>query len=266
MGHLSEDRTKERVTSTAWWPKWEQELSEYISTCERCPKANKKHGKKYGLLQHIEEPKHPWEAINNDWVTGVVPGGKENFNACLIMVERFRKSVSDRDPKLTSQFWTNRFYILGTKLAFSKAYHSQTDGLAETMIQTMEDILRRFCACGMEYKDHEGYTHDWVSLQPAVQMAYNTSQHSTTGKIPSLVEKRWNPLFPLDHFKKNVLTTRPTTKDFHDMWKKSCDTAAKCMAEAKEYNKQRWNKSLMELDFKEGDQVSVSTLNLNNLK
>ncbi|MBW0470928.1 hypothetical protein O181_010643 [Austropuccinia psidii MF-1] len=27
MGHMSKDRTKERVTSTAWWPQWEQHLS-----------------------------------------------------------------------------------------------------------------------------------------------------------------------------------------------------------------------------------------------
>ncbi|MBW0475622.1 hypothetical protein O181_015337 [Austropuccinia psidii MF-1] len=27
MGHMSEERTKERVVRTAWWPKWEQELS-----------------------------------------------------------------------------------------------------------------------------------------------------------------------------------------------------------------------------------------------
>ncbi|MBW0560010.1 hypothetical protein O181_099725 [Austropuccinia psidii MF-1] len=78
MGHMSEDRTKERVASIAWWPKWEEELSEYIKTCERCQKANRKHGKKCGLLQHIEEPKHPWETINMDWVTGLVPGGKDN--------------------------------------------------------------------------------------------------------------------------------------------------------------------------------------------
>ncbi|MBW0476951.1 hypothetical protein O181_016666 [Austropuccinia psidii MF-1] len=78
MGHMSEDKTKERVASTAWWPKWEQELSEYINTCERSQKENRKHGKQYGLLQHIEEPKHPWETINMDWVTGLVPGGKEN--------------------------------------------------------------------------------------------------------------------------------------------------------------------------------------------
>ncbi|MBW0592259.1 hypothetical protein O181_131974 [Austropuccinia psidii MF-1] len=93
MGDMSEDMTKERVASTAWWPKWEQESSEYINTCERCQKENRKHGKKYGLLQQIEEPKHPWETINMDWVTELVAGGKENFNACLIIVDRFRKSM-----------------------------------------------------------------------------------------------------------------------------------------------------------------------------
>ncbi|MBW0520574.1 hypothetical protein O181_060289 [Austropuccinia psidii MF-1] len=66
MGHMSEDRTKERVGSTAWWRKWEQEISEYINTCERFKKGNSKHGKKYGLPQHIEESKHTWEIINMD--------------------------------------------------------------------------------------------------------------------------------------------------------------------------------------------------------
>ncbi|MBW0514028.1 hypothetical protein O181_053743 [Austropuccinia psidii MF-1] len=275
MGHMKEDTTKERVSRRVWWPEWEQELSEYINPCERCQKANRKHGKKYGLLQHIEDPKHPWETNNMDWVTGIVPGGKDNFNACLIIVDRFSKSmrclpchkedtamdtdllfsnniistcglpkiiISDRDPKFTSEFWTNLYDILGTKLAFSTAYHPQTDGSAERMIYKMEDILRRFFAYGMEYKDHEGYLHDWVTLLPAVQLAYNTSQHSTTGKTPSLVEKRWNPLLPVDHLKKNILTIHTTAKYFHQMWRRACDTDSKCIAEAKEYNKQRWDK------------------------
>ncbi|MBW0492900.1 hypothetical protein O181_032615 [Austropuccinia psidii MF-1] len=168
-------------------------------------------------------------------VTGLVPGGKENYNACLIIVDRFNKSVrllpchkdntemdtsllfwnniistcgvpkiiiSDRDPKFTSEFWKNLYDMLGTKIAFFTSYHPQKDGLAERMIQTMEDIRRRFCAYGMEYKDHEGYTHNWVTLLPAVQLAYNTSQHSTTGKSPSLVEKGWNPLLPVDHLRR----------------------------------------------------------------
>ncbi|MBW0527528.1 hypothetical protein O181_067243 [Austropuccinia psidii MF-1] len=286
---MSEDRTRERVARKAWWPKWEQELSEYINTCEACQKANRKHGKKYGLLQHIEEPKHPWQTINMNWVTGLVPGGKENYNACLIIVDRFSKSmrclpcnkedtamdtallfwkniistcgvtkiiISDRNPKFTSEFWTSLYDMLGTKLAFSTAYHPQPDGLAERMIHTMEDILRRFYAYGMQSKDHEGYTHDWVTLLPDVQLAYNTSQHSTTGNTPALVEKGWNPLLPVDHLKKNPLTINPTAKDFHDMWKRACDTASKCIAEAKEYNKKRWDKTHMEADCKEGDQLT----------
>ncbi|MBW0580316.1 hypothetical protein O181_120031 [Austropuccinia psidii MF-1] len=135
--------------------------------------------------------------------------------------------ISDRDPKLTCEFCTNLYEILGTKLAFSTAYHPQTDALAERIIQTMENILKRFCAYGMEYKDHEGYTHDWVTLLPAVQLSYNTSQHSTTGKIPALVEKGWKPLLPVDNSKKNLLTIHPTAKDSHEMWKRACDTASK---------------------------------------
>ncbi|MBW0548865.1 hypothetical protein O181_088580 [Austropuccinia psidii MF-1] len=156
--------------------------------------------------------------------------------------------------------------MLGTKISFSLAYHPQTDGLAKRMIQTMEDILRRFGAYGMEYEDHEGYTHDWVTLLQAFQLAYNSSQHYTAGKRLALVEKGWNPLLPVDHLKKNLLTIHPTAKDFHDMWKRACDTAPKCIAEAKDYNKQRWDKTHMEPDFKEGDQVLVSTLNFKNLK
>ncbi|MBW0495747.1 hypothetical protein O181_035462 [Austropuccinia psidii MF-1] len=85
-------------------------------------------------------------------------------------------------------------------------------------------------------------------------------------KKPALVEKGWNPLLPVDHLKNNLLTIHPTAKDFHEMWKRACETAAKCIADAKEYNKQRWEKSHLEPDFKEGDQVLVSTLNFNNLK
>ncbi|MBW0472396.1 hypothetical protein O181_012111 [Austropuccinia psidii MF-1] len=167
MGHMSEDRTKERVASTGWWPKWEKELSEYINTCEICQKENRKHGKKYGILWQIEEGKHTQETINMDWITGLVPGGKENFNAYLVIVNMYSKSVrclpchkedtamdtaslfwnniistcgvpkiiiSDRDPKFTSEFWTNLYDMLGTKLTFYTSYHPQKDGLSEKMI------------------------------------------------------------------------------------------------------------------------------------
>ncbi|MBW0529344.1 hypothetical protein O181_069059 [Austropuccinia psidii MF-1] len=101
------------------------------------------------------------------------------------------------------------------------------------MIQTMEEIIRRFCEYGMEYKDYAEYIHNWVTLPPQIQLAYNTRKHSTTRISPSLVEKGWNHLFPVDHLKKNILNIHSTAKHLHDMWKKECDTALRCIAEEK---------------------------------
>ncbi|MBW0490195.1 hypothetical protein O181_029910 [Austropuccinia psidii MF-1] len=50
------------------------------------------------------------------------------------------------------------------------------------------------------------------------------------------------------------------------MRKRAFDTASECIAEAREYNKQRYDKTDMEPCFKEGDQVLVSTLNFNSFK
>ncbi|MBW0491277.1 hypothetical protein O181_030992 [Austropuccinia psidii MF-1] len=92
MGYMSEDKSKERIVSTAWWPQWEQTFSKYIKICERFQKANK-HGKRYGLCQHIQEPKNPWETINLDWVKGLVLEGNKTFNTCLVIVDRYSKSL-----------------------------------------------------------------------------------------------------------------------------------------------------------------------------
>ncbi|MBW0558135.1 hypothetical protein O181_097850 [Austropuccinia psidii MF-1] len=57
-----------------------------------------KPGKKYGILQHIEEPKHPLETINMDWVMGLFPGGKENINAFLTGEEKFPSKKKATTP------------------------------------------------------------------------------------------------------------------------------------------------------------------------
>ena len=297
-GHFSEDRTLEKVADTAWWANWKKDSGEYCSSCDRFQKANKATGKRFGLLMKIEEPSKPWDVINMDWVTSLSPGGAASFNACLVIVDRYSKTpifvpcfkddsamdtailfwnrvmprtgipriiISDRDPKFTSEFWTGLHSMLGTKLSFSTAYHPQTDGLAERMIQTLEDMIRRFCAYGLEFKDNDGYTHDWVSLLPILELAYCTSIHSTTGKPPAILEKGWIPHLPRNFLKQDSVDIHPTALAYGKIFEKARIHAEQCITDATSYNKERWDKTHKEPSFKVGDKVLISTVNFNNL-
>ncbi|MBW0504110.1 hypothetical protein O181_043825 [Austropuccinia psidii MF-1] len=88
--------------------------------------------------------------------------------------------ISDRDPKFTSALWTNLHNLFGAKLSFSTAYHPQADGLGERMIQTLEDMIRGFCAYGLELKYYDGFTYDCCTLIPALELKYETSIHYST--------------------------------------------------------------------------------------
>ncbi|MBW0544577.1 hypothetical protein O181_084292 [Austropuccinia psidii MF-1] len=46
-GHLSEDRTLERVKTCSWRPNWKNNASKYFQTCGRCQKENRATGKKF---------------------------------------------------------------------------------------------------------------------------------------------------------------------------------------------------------------------------
>ncbi|MBW0543230.1 hypothetical protein O181_082945 [Austropuccinia psidii MF-1] len=86
----------------------------------------------------------------------------------------FKNIMIDRDPKLTSAHWTNHHIFFGTKLSFPIACHPQTNGLAQRKIQTLEDIIGRACAYGLDLKDSDGVSHDWCTLIPELKLAYKT--------------------------------------------------------------------------------------------
>ena len=56
--------------------------------------------------------------------------------------------VSDRDPRFVSQFWQSLQQAMGTQLKFSTAFHPQTDGQSERVVQILEDMLR---ACALDF-------------------------------------------------------------------------------------------------------------------
>ncbi|MBW0537376.1 hypothetical protein O181_077091 [Austropuccinia psidii MF-1] len=178
----------------------------------------------------------------------------------------FQNIISDRDPKPTSALWTNLYNLFEKQLSYSTAYHPQTDGLEEIMIKTLEDIIRRFCAYGLEFKYSDGFNHDFCTLIPALELAYKTSIHSSTGKTPEMLEKGLNPRLPYDSLRKELVDIHPTASSFKLFLEKEIHHANRCMQDSFKYAKERWNKSHKPPEFKIGDLVLVSTLNFNNIK
>ncbi|MBW0468068.1 hypothetical protein O181_007783 [Austropuccinia psidii MF-1] len=113
-----------------------------------------------------------------DRVTALPPSGDRSYNSCLVIVDRYIKTPiflpchEDDTAMDTALILCNRVIshtgLFGTKLSFSTAYHPQTDGLAERMIQNSEDIIKIFCTYGLEFRDPDVFTHDWCTLIPAL--------------------------------------------------------------------------------------------------
>ncbi|MBW0537267.1 hypothetical protein O181_076982 [Austropuccinia psidii MF-1] len=188
------------------------------------------------------------------------------WNGVVSWTGIFTNIISDRDPKFTLGLWTNIYQLFGTKLSFSTAYHPQTDGLAERMIQTLEDIVRRLCAYGLEFKECERFTHDWWNLLPALELAYTTSINTSTKQTPAILEKGWNHKLPQDSLRKDLVEIHPTAASFKGMLDKARNHAIRCMEYSFACAKDKWEKSQATPDFKVGDLVLVSTTNFDKIK
>ncbi|MBW0553978.1 hypothetical protein O181_093693 [Austropuccinia psidii MF-1] len=63
-GHLSEDRTREKIKTCIWLPMWQKDVAEYFKTCDICQKANKSTGKRLGNMIKIQEPRRLLEIFH----------------------------------------------------------------------------------------------------------------------------------------------------------------------------------------------------------
>ncbi|RVW42815.1 Transposon Ty3-G Gag-Pol polyprotein [Vitis vinifera] len=154
---------------------WDEErYCSVCSYCQICQQVKAEHQRPAGLLQPLPIPEWKWDNITMDFVIGL-PRTRSKKNGVWMIVDRLTKSthflamktidsmnslaklyiqeivrlhgipvsiVSDRDPKFTSQFWQSLQRTLGTQLNFSTAFHPQTDGQSERVIQILEDMFK----------------------------------------------------------------------------------------------------------------------------
>ncbi|KAA3484266.1 DNA/RNA polymerases superfamily protein [Gossypium australe] len=172
-----------------------------------CQQVKAEHQLPSGLLQPVKIPLWKWERITMDFVSGP-PLSPTKKDTMWVIVDLLTKSthfvpvrtdyslqklaklyvaeivrlhgvsvsiISDKDPRFTSRFWKALHQALGTKLDFSTAFHPQTDGHSERVMQNLEDMLR---GCVIDFSG------SWEDYLPLAEFAYNKCYQSSIQKAP----------------------------------------------------------------------------------
>ena len=125
---------------------------------------------------NIAVPSKPWEVLHMDFIVDLPES--EGKTTILTVVDRFSKMaefiglaatdavtvanafftrvvcmhgmpkciISDRDSRFTGHFWRELMSLCSTSLAFSTAFHPQSDGMAEVTNRTIEALIRLHCS------------------------------------------------------------------------------------------------------------------------
>ncbi|MCO5611684.1 hypothetical protein L7F22_065942 [Adiantum nelumboides] len=233
-------------------------------------------GKQPGLLHPLPIPDSPWESISMDFIFGL-PKSIHGNTGIRTIVDRFSKQAhfipvkkiikthqmatlfisqifkyhglptsiaSDRDPRMTSNFWKGLFENLGTRLNFSSAYHPQTDGQSEIANLTILDLLK-------SYVTEVDQRSQWEKYLPLVEYAYNNTVHTSTGKAPfEVIEGRCKSLLLLKVHGK-IFATDEYNRDLKESFQK----IKEAISISQQKQKAAANKHRRALAFKENDWV-----------
>jgi hypothetical protein len=190
-----------------WWYGMKRDVADHVALCDTCHRVKAEHQKPAGLLQPLKVLEWKWEEIGVDFIVGL-PRTPAGYDSIWVIVDRLTKVahfilvktthlgarlaelymsrivclhgvpkriVSDRGTQFTSRFWEKLHESMDTKLHFSSAYHSQTDGQTERTNQILEDMLR---ACALK---HGG---SWDKSLPCAKFSYNNSYQASLKMAP----------------------------------------------------------------------------------
>jgi hypothetical protein len=109
----------------------------------------------------------------------------------LIYVPRELPGVTTIKPRIawvlhfTSNFWSELFKLLDTKLCISSAYHAQSDGQTERINQYLKTYLR--CAASSPTQ--------WLKWLPLAELWYNSCYHNSLKYSPLKALYGFDPSF-----------------------------------------------------------------------
>ena len=201
-GHFGVLKTYKTLARDFWWPKMQNAVDEYVSSCSSCQRNKSRTQKEAGPVQPLGVPEYNWQEMTMDFITQL-PMTRKGHDAIVVFVDRMSKMVdfapckssvtaeqtaalyydnvfrlhglvskiiSDRGTQFTSKFWTELMSKLDTKLGLSTSFHPMTDGQTERANRTLEQYLRNYVSAS-----HDDWDEWLTSAEYAVNSQYNAS-------------------------------------------------------------------------------------------
>jgi hypothetical protein len=224
-------------------------------------------------------PEKPWEAISVDFVLGL-PRTQRGVDSIFVVVDKFSKMehfilchktsdathianlffkevvqlhglprsiVSDRDTKFIGHFWRTLWKMLGTSLAFSSAYHPQTDGHTEVVNRSLGDLLRSLVT------EHH---NSWDNILPQAEFVYNDSVNRSTGKSPfQIVYGTQSRGVSELRESEQALTTSASAEEFTEAMEELHSQVKQRLMKSNQEYKRRADQWRRQLQFGVGDMV-----------
>ena len=218
-GHGGITRTRERIRSRWYWPRYFNDIARYVGSCPQCRQRK-------GDLPNLRSPLQkqligvPFQRIGMDildvhhissrgnryiivivdyfskWSIAVARRNHKAQTCAEVIVNQFvcqfgvpLEILSDQGREFEGHLFQGVCELLRIHKIRTAPYRPQTDGLVERHNRTLLDMLSKYVR--YQYSD-------WDDHLPFLTMAYNTSVHDSTGCTPfSLVYGR-EALLPSD--------------------------------------------------------------------
>jgi hypothetical protein len=282
-GHLGEEKTREKIQRAYFWRGLKRDTQQYCQECSICQQMRYNTTSDRPPLGLIPVPSERMRQISLDFIVGL-PVTKNGNSGILVIVDYLSKYalfepvpdtltaegfgslfhraffgkygmpatiISDNDRLFTSRFWKQLASACGVKHVFATRHHPETNGQTERLNRTLKQMIRSFA----------DYTQkNWEEMLPNLQIAYNDSVHSATGKTPFETLHGMHPRLPSRP--DNSIQLRGTAKDFADKIADTVQQVKDALLVNKYATARQYESRYAIVDdkpYREGDKVWIKT-------
>nr|CAD2207460.1 unnamed protein product [Meloidogyne enterolobii] len=219
-GHLGINKTLQKMKLRFYWPNMNEDIKNYIISCESCQKVKDAFHPNHEELYPIKKPSIPFEHLHMD-VIGPLITSTKGYKYILSIIDSFSKYLiccplkdqtapsimriiidqiitkygvpkyitSDQGRNFTSQIMKDISKIFGFEQIFTVSYHQSANGQVERSNRIIKSILAH-------YVNKEG--RNWQEYLQLATMAYNSSKQESTKYSPFYILYGREMKLPID--------------------------------------------------------------------